>query len=179
MTTNRRTKRQTDDRPQKAIRVLLLEEAPGDAELVEAAFREDGFENDVAAVQTVAELDAALSSAAYDVVVTGAGGRGRDPFAILRTSWKRRPELPVVFLSASPSQELAVQLMKAGACDFVSKDRMIELVPAVDRALWEAAGERERAAREAALVEGEKRYRSMVGESADWSEEMDTELRHA
>jgi FixJ family two-component response regulator len=69
--------------------------------------------------------------------------------------------------------------MKAGACDFVSKDRMIELVPAVDRALWEARGERDRAAREAALVESEKRYRSMVEESAEWTGKMDTELRHA
>ena len=179
MTPFRRSKQQPDDRLPKAIRILLLEEAPGDAALVEAAFRADGFEKDVTTVQTVGELDAALSSAAYEVVVTGAGGKGRDPFAILRTAWKRKPELPVVFLSASPSQELAVLLMKAGACDFVSKDRMIELVPAVDRALWEAAGQRERAAREAALVESEKRYRSMVEDSTDWSEEMDTELRHA
>jgi DNA-binding NtrC family response regulator len=178
MTTNRRTIRQTEDCPRKTMRVLLLEELPGDAELVEAAFQADGFENDVTAVQTAVELDAALSGSAYDVVVTGAVGTGRDPFAILRSAWKRRPEIPVVFLSGSSSQELAVLLLKAGACDFVSKYRVIELVPAVDRALWEAAGRRERAAREAALVESEKRYRSMVGESGDWSD-LDTELRHA
>jgi PAS domain S-box-containing protein len=156
-----------------------MEEHPGDAALVAEAFEADGFGHAITAIRTPAELDDALSSAVFDVFVTAAGGGGRDPFEILRTAQKRQPGLPVVFFSDSSSQELAVLFLKAGASDFVSKKRALELVPAVDRALWEAAGVREKAATQAALVESEKHYRAIVEDSTEWIWEMDPQFRHA
>jgi DNA-binding NtrC family response regulator len=177
MTGHRRTTREATDRAAGAIRLLLLEEDPGDAELVRAAFRADGFGCSVTKVERVEDLDAALAAASFDVVVSGAGGRGRDPLLILRTSRRRRADLPVVFFSASSSQELAVELLKAGATDFVAKNRILELVPSIDRALWEAAGARERAASEAALADSERRYRSIVEQAVRWNREMEAESR--
>lgn len=177
MKVSRSSTRGATHRAPNAIRVLVLEEDPGDAELLRAALRADGFSGCITAVESPGDVEAALGAVTFDIVVAAAGGGGRNPFELLRASRKRQPELPVVFFSTSSSQELAVELLKAGAADFVSKSRVLELVPAIDRALWEAEGARERAASEAALVESERRYRSIVERSARWKREGEVEPR--
>lgn len=118
-------------------------EDPGDAELVGTAFEAEGLGYTIVKVRTSGDFDNALSTRSFELVLAGAWRGGLDPFETLRTTRNQRPELPVVFLSGVRSQELAVELMKAGACDFVSKHRLIDLVPAVRRAVSEAAELRE------------------------------------
>jgi two-component system cell cycle sensor histidine kinase/response regulator CckA len=165
------------DRPPNPIRLLHLEEDRGDAELVEATFQAEDFGYTAVKVWTNAEFEAALSTGSFDLVLAGARRSDLDPFEILQAARNRRPELPLVFLSSSRSQELAVELMKAGACEFLSKNRLIDLVPAVRRAISEATKLRDRQAREAALAASEKRYRSIVEESTEWIWEIDTNGR--
>ena len=77
--------------------------------------------------------------------------------------------MPFIFVSGAIGEEVAIDTLKRGATDYVLKDRLSRLVPAVKRALREAADRRERLQAEAALRESEQRYRLLVRASQPWS----------
>jgi PAS domain S-box-containing protein len=138
--------------PEAPLRVLLLEDSRFDAELVlEALARvhprarptwvrdEDGFV-------------AALSEQPFDLILSDVELPGFSGAQALDFARAQHPAVPFVFVSGVIGEDNAVELLKRGATDFVSKGRMARLPVVLDRALREAA---EQAARRTA----EKRLR--------------------
>jgi signal transduction histidine kinase len=72
-------------------------------------------------------------------------------------------DIPFIMLSGAVSEQTAVDSMRAGAQDYVSKQNLIRLVPAVERELKEARGRRRKLAAEVALLASEARFRHLVG----------------
>jgi PAS domain S-box-containing protein len=82
--------------------------------------------------------------------------------AALALAQERCPDVPFIFVSGAIGEEVAIDTLKRGATDYVLKDRLSRLAPAVKRALREAAERRERRQAEEAQRQSEKRYRLLV-----------------
>lgn len=128
------------------IRVLICEDVADDAELVMIELRRAGHDPIMQRVCTPEALEAALEQP-WDVVVSDYSMprmKAPEALAIVR---KRAPNLPFIVVSGSVGEEIAVQLMKAGAHDFFLKDKLQRLPSAIEREIRDAneRAERQRA----------------------------------
>lgn len=123
----------------RPLRLLLVEDSDDDAALLLREIKRLGFAPTVRRVETAEALGAALQEAAWDLVLCDYTLPELDApraLAIVRASGK---DLPFIIVSGTIGEEKAVESMRAGAHDFVLKDRLARLGPAVDRELTEAA----------------------------------------
>ncbi len=123
------------------LRVLLLEDNPIDAELIQRLLEEDHFTCEAICTQTRAEFAAALE-ADIDLILADYQLPSFDGFSALKLALSARPDVPFIFVSGTLGEEVAIEALKVGATDYVLKTRLSRLVPAVQRALRES---RERA----------------------------------
>ncbi|RAU22754.1 hypothetical protein CU669_05025 [Paramagnetospirillum kuznetsovii] len=133
---------------EKPLRVLLVEDSPDDAELVEIELLKGGFAPMIHRVETAEQMVAALAADDWDVVLSdfnlpafSAGGA----LDALQASGK---DLPFLILSGLVRVEDAIALMKRGAHDFLDKAALARLVPAIEREIRDAS---ERAQRRQAV----------------------------
>ena len=118
-------------------RILLLEDDPSDAELVQATLEADQLVCDVNVVKTRAEFLTGLESQQIDLVLADYKLPSFDGLSALKLLLSIRPDLPFIFVSGTFGEESAIEALKIGATDYVLKTRLSKLVPAVRRALRE------------------------------------------
>lgn len=150
------------------LRILHLEDDPVDAELVQATLDAEGIACELVQVDSRERFVAALDQGTFDLVLSDfalPGFNGMGALAIVR---QRNPELPFVFISGRLGEEAAIESLKSGATDYVLKNRLSRLAPAVRRALGEAEERAELKRAEAALRDSELR-----------NYQMEVELRYA
>ncbi|MDX1494652.1 MAG: response regulator, partial [Longimicrobiales bacterium] len=138
-------------------RVLLVEDNPGDARLITETLGDDRNAFQVSQADTLRQAVEVLESSNPDVILLDLGlpdSRGRESFEGLRSHTE---EIPVIVLTGSDDTQLALELMKAGAQDYLVKGETGDAVLA--RAIRYAV-ERHRAER--ARLESEARFRAMV-----------------
>jgi PAS domain S-box-containing protein len=147
-----------------ALRALILEDEPADAELV---LRELSRNRDVTAevVASEAATRAALARASWDLILADWSMPGFGALAALDIVRELGLDIPVIIVSGSITEEAAVLAMRAGAHDFVRKDRLSRLAPAVDRELREAETRAARRRAEAELLAASGRYRDLFDSS--------------
>jgi PAS domain S-box-containing protein len=133
------------------LRVLMVEDMPDDAELVLRELRRHGFDPAWRRVETAADLHGALTSASWDVVLSDFTVPGFGAEAALEVVRTVHPDLPVLVVSGSVGEDRAVAVMRAGANDWISKDRMSRLGPAIERELREFADRQAHARTEASF----------------------------
>lgn len=126
------------------LRILLLEDNPHDAELIQELLEADHFVCEVTHVQTRAEFIAGLENPGLDLILADYKLPSFDGLSALKLALDARADLPFIFVSGSLGEEVAIEAVKIGATDYVVKSRLSRLVPSVRRALREA---RERAER--------------------------------
>ena len=129
---------------QRALTILMLEDIPEEAELLERELRKSGLVFTATRVQTRAAFCEALDELAPDLVLADSKLPAFDGRSALQIVRRRDPHLPVIMVTGALGDEAAVELLIAGASDYVLKDRLARLAPAVQRALAEAAGSRAR-----------------------------------
>ena len=139
----------------RPLRVLLLEDNPHDAELIQAFLQADGFACDITRVQTKAEFTTALSRGPHDVILADYQLPSFDGFSAFKIALASRPEVPFIFVSGTLGEEVAIEALKAGATDYVLKSGLSRLVPSVHRALIEVEDRAERKKAEQALRRSE------------------------
>jgi signal transduction histidine kinase len=130
------------------LRVLLVEDRQDDAELIGIELRRAGFTVDWTRVDTDPALTAALAgdpADGPDLVVCDYSLPGMDPIDVLHRCRLARPDVPVIVASGVMDEQTCVQALRHGAVDFLLKDRLARLGPAVHAAL--NAAELARAAR--------------------------------
>lgn len=149
-----------DPRP---LHVLLVEDNTDDALLLERHLRRNGFLPVMSRVETDAEMLRALDeSRPLDVVLADYNlprFSGPEALQMLRGSGR---DVPFIMMSGAISEETAVQSMRAGAHDYVTKQNLTRLVPALERELKEAAARGYRRAAELALTASEARFHRLV-----------------
>ncbi len=126
------------------LRVLLIEDQEDDALLIARALRRGGFDLTYHRVQTADALEEALRSETWDIVVSDYAMPSFSGLDALRVVKASGLDLPFVLVSGTIGEDIAVDAMKCGSHDYVMKDNLKRLVPAVERELTEA---RVRAAR--------------------------------
>jgi signal transduction histidine kinase/DNA-binding response OmpR family regulator len=120
------------------LHILYLEDEQNDVELVQAKLEEEGFGCDVTNVETRTDFIAALEKDAFDIILADYKLPSFDGLSALAIALKKHPLVPFVFVSGSMGEELAIESLKSGATDYVLKQRLSRLGPAVRRALKEA-----------------------------------------
>jgi signal transduction histidine kinase len=145
--------------PAIALRLLVAEDSADDFELLLRELRKGGYAVTAERVASAEALAAALERP-WDLLISDWILPGYSGRAVLETIAIRKLELPCIVVSGTPGEEPAVQALRLGALDFLSKDRPRRLVPAIQRALREAADRRARLLAEQELMLSEERYRT-------------------
>src|SRR5213594_1198504 len=120
------------------IRILVLEDAPEDAELALRELRKAGLVFTSQVVETREEFLRGLSDYAPDLVLSDHSLPNMDGVTALKLTRQTRSAVPFIFVSGSLGEERAIEMLRMGATDYVLKDRPSRLVPAVRRALEES-----------------------------------------
>src|SRR5437867_612732 len=149
------------------LRVLIVEDSEADYELMVHALRRDGSAVTAVRVDHLAALTAALQSFRADVVLTDHALPQTSGLDVLRLIQREQPLLPVLIVTGSIDEETAADYFKAGAADYVVKQRLHRLGPAVRRALALKDALREAMDAGAASAATERRFRSLIEHSTD------------
>ena len=126
------------------LRVLLVEDSADDAELVLRALRRGGYQPEHRRVDTPEDMARALDEHDWDIVLADYAMPRFSAFDALAMVQERGLDIPFIVISGTIGEEIAVQAMKAGAHDYLMKDNLARLVPAVERELREADERRAR-----------------------------------
>src|SRR3990172_9817543 len=148
------------------IRLLLVEDSVEDAELLLTELVNHGFELQWDRVDTEADYLAMLDTSP-DVILADYRLPHFSGLRALELLNERRLDIPFIVASGSISDVEAANLIKAGASDFLLKDRMARLGPAVTQALKLKRARDEQRLMEEALVKSEQRFRSLSENSSD------------
>lgn len=143
--------------------ILFIEDQAIDAELCEHELRQAGFRFKSRRVFTEATLKHALAESVPDVILSDFSmPTDLDGFTALRIAGALAPGVPFIFVSGTIGEERAVAAMKAGATDYVIKDKLSRLGSVVARALQEARDRDASVRAQEALSRSEARFRSFM-----------------
>jgi PAS domain S-box-containing protein len=145
----------------KTLNLLILEDNPDDAELAVKELEREGFVVEWTMVDTEKGFREALAGKP-DLILADYSLPSFDGMAALQMRQQLAPEIPLIIVSGTIGEEVAVESMKSGATDYVLKDNLSRLGPVVKRAFEETEAYRERKQAEEALRESETRFRELV-----------------
>ena len=128
----------------RPLQVLLVEDSEDDATLLKIELQRAGYSPNCHRAETPEALNAALQRHDWDLVISDYRLPRFDGLAALALVKERGLDVPFIIVSGFITEETAVAAMKAGADDYVMKDKLARLGPAVERELREAASRRER-----------------------------------
>jgi two-component system, cell cycle sensor histidine kinase and response regulator CckA len=152
------------DRP---LRILHLEDDVSDAELVHATLTEADLPSEVLRVDSRVAFEAAVRAGGFDLVLSDFSLPAFNGTAALRLVRELSPETPFILVSGTIGEDAAIEGLLGGATDYVPKQRLARLVPAVRRALVETDDRRARLRAEEARAASETRYRRLFESAAD------------
>ena len=117
------------------LRILLVEDSDDDASLIVRWIEGAGHRVESTRVDTLHGLGSALDDPTWDVVICDWALPGLDAPRAIELVRKQGHDVPIVVVSALTSEDVVVDAMRAGAHDFVVKDRLVRLVPVIEREL--------------------------------------------
>jgi signal transduction histidine kinase len=126
------------------LNVLLVEDSPDDADLVLRELRKNGYNPYHERVQSYEQLSATLEKRAWDIIIADYSMPSFSGLEALKFIKSKNLDTPFILVSGTIGEEIAVSAMKAGAHDYVLKDKLTRLAPAVERELREAVVRKER-----------------------------------
>jgi two-component system sensor histidine kinase UhpB len=161
----------------QGLRILIVEDVASDAELMAYELRQAKLPFTSRRVENDEEFLREIEQFRPDLILSDYHLPRFNGLAALALAQERCPEVPFIFVSGAIGEEVAIDSLKRGATDYVLKEHLSRLAPAVKRALREAADRRERRQAEEALRDSEQRYRLLVQNIpavvyrgyADWS----------
>jgi len=122
---------------EKDIRILVVEDSEDDMILLIRELHRGGFTPRCTRVETRKSMLDALISEPWDLVITDHNMPGFNSTAAVEVIKELELDVPVIIVSGSIGEEIAVAAMKTGAHDYIMKDNMARLVPAIERELRE------------------------------------------
>ena len=146
----------------KELRILVVEDSRRDLDLIVREFQLCGYSIHAERVETAHEMSAALARSSFDAVISDNALPAFDATGALAVLQSANSDIPFVILSGMIGEERIVQLMRAGASDYVSKRNLPRLIPVIERELRDAAGRAERRRIESELAEMHAREEAML-----------------
>ena len=132
--------------------VVIVEDQEDDASLMLRELRRAQFEPEFERVETEQELKAALEKGGWDIVLSDHGLPRFNSLQSLNMLNQSELDQPFIIVSGSIEEDLAVAAMKSGAHDYIMKNNLARLGPAVEREMREAETRRARRAAEEARL---------------------------
>lgn len=120
------------------LRVLIVEDSADDAELILREVQRGGYTVVSERVETKESMEAALQHNHWDIVLSDYSMPRFSAMAALATLKESGQDIPFLVVSGTIGEETAVAALKAGAHDFLVKDKLARLIPAIERELREA-----------------------------------------
>jgi len=139
----------------------MLEDNPVDAELNEYELRKGGIVFSARRVDTREGFERELKEFHPQIILSDFELPAFDGISAMLVAESQSPDVPFIFVTGVMGEEMAIDFLKRGATDYVLKDRLSRLVPAVKRAMEEVDERSERRSAQAALRESEERYRTI------------------
>jgi two-component system, cell cycle sensor histidine kinase and response regulator CckA len=127
----------------KPLRLLQIEDSESDADMILRLLMHAGFEVFSHRVEDAVGLRHALEDPTWDVIIADYHLPGFDAPGVLRILQECGNDIPCIVVSGKMGEETAVEMMKSGAHDYLTKNNLTRLAPAVERELAEGAGRRE------------------------------------
>ncbi|PLZ83186.1 hybrid sensor histidine kinase/response regulator [Fischerella muscicola CCMEE 5323] len=144
------------------MRILLLEDSWADAELIGTSLKKSINDCELVRVETRTDFIKALKTETLDVILADYALPSFDGFSALELARAICPEVPFIIISGILGEERAIETLKSGATDYVLKQRLERLVPAVERALREAEERKLLRQAETELRKSEELFRTSV-----------------
>jgi len=151
----------------KPIRVLIVDDSEDDGLLLLRQLKNGGYSPTYEQVDTAEAMNEALDRQTWDIILCDYSMPGFSATAAFDLYNEKGFDLPFIIVSGTIADETAVAAMRAGAHDYLMKDNLARLSPAVDRELREVKIRRERIEASAQLRKSEKKYRALFEDSRD------------
>ena len=148
----------------QTLRILIVDDSAEDAELIVRQLTRE-FTPSYELVETAEAMGAALDKGGWDLVISDYLLPRFSGLSALQLLRRRGLDIPFIMVSGQRGEELAVEAMRAGARDYLIRDDLSRLLPAIKRELNEAAVRRERCQAEDPLTATEARFQSLVEQS--------------
>ncbi|HEY9171402.1 MAG TPA: PAS domain S-box protein [Verrucomicrobiae bacterium] len=148
------------------LRILHLEDDPDYAEWVRAMLTSSGLDAEVVRAGSGAEF-AAMLDQPFDLILSDYHLPDCTGLAALHLARDKAPDTPFILVSGTAGEQVAIECLKCGATDYVLKQWPERLVPAIQRAVREAAEHRSRVVAERELAQRERYFRALTENSLD------------
>jgi PAS domain S-box-containing protein len=146
---------------EKELHILILEDVATDAEMIERELQKGGIKFTSKRVETEGAFLSELKNFKPDLILADYKLPQFDGFSALAIVKEQCPDVPFILISGTLGEEEAVEALKAGATDYILKQKLSRLVPAVKRALREFEDRQERKIVREKLKESESLYRTI------------------
>lgn len=151
----------------KALRILHLEDDPDFVSLVSSMLRNDGLHADLIPAKNFDEFHSALRDRSFDLILADYSLPSCNGLQALQLVRELDTNTPFVLISGTIGEQAAIECLRCGATDYVLKNKIERLVPAVRRAIQEAEERAERRRIETELIRREKYFRALTEHSLD------------
>ncbi|MCX6878198.1 MAG: PAS domain S-box protein [Verrucomicrobia bacterium] len=149
------------------LNLLIIEDKSADFRLIVRHLEKHGLTARCHCVSSIEELEAAVEQGGWDAVLSDYSVPKLDFEHTLGLLRARHPDLPLILVSGSVGEEKAVELLKLGVWDFVLKDNLTRLVPAIERGLRDATDRLAHRQAQEAQRASELRYRRLFEAAKD------------
>jgi two-component system, cell cycle sensor histidine kinase and response regulator CckA len=122
----------------QTLNILHIEDSKEDSELIRRLLIDNDLPCELTRIETRPEVFDELEKNTYDLILADCKLPSFSGLRALEIAHALKPEIPFVFVSGTIGEETAIESLRNGATDYVLKDRLSRLVPAVRRALAEA-----------------------------------------
>jgi sigma-B regulation protein RsbU (phosphoserine phosphatase) len=139
------------------LRLLMVEDSDDDAQLLLVKVRRAGYEPDYVRVDNEPDLREALRDPSWQIVISDYAMPGFSGLKALQILRDTNPDLPFILVSGTVGEEIAVDAMRNGANDYIMKDNLTRLIPAIERELRESVERADRRRAEEALYQERER----------------------
>ncbi|MEN3941914.1 GAF domain-containing protein [Prosthecobacter sp. SYSU 5D2] len=126
----------------KPLRILLVEDSDDDAQLILRCLQRHGYACTIHQVMTPQALEQALASHSWDIILCDYVMPSFDALAALAIVSRHGEDIPVIIVSGTVGEDVAVASLKHGAQDYILKQNLTRLGPAVDSELGAASARR-------------------------------------
>lgn len=136
------------------LRVLYIEDNNDDAFIILRELKKGVYEITCHLVETAGQFFSALTECKWDIILADYTVPGFGAMQALSILKDRNIDIPFIIISGTVDEEIAISAMKAGANNYIMKDRLVRLLPTIERELsdLDARRERKRATEEASLT---------------------------